>query len=163
MRKTENLQFLGGMIALGLTASLYHTITQKGNDRLASKLLIVLTQKLDPSSKGLAAENAFDIRYKDRVLRTISGNIAVLKKSRAIQLAKQLHSGFKPWYQNDKEEVIYNVLRGFKDKLQVSQMAKAYQNEYKINLIEQLQEHFNATEVAKALTIVDKLPPYRTL
>ncbi len=163
MRKTANLQFLGGVMVLGLTASLYYSFTKKRKDNLTDKFLMILTQKLDPSSKGLASENAFDIRYKDRVLHTISGNIAVLKKSRAIQLAKQLHAGFKPWYQDDNEELIYTILRECKDKVQVSQMAKAYRDEYKINLIEQLQKHFNATEIAKVLAIVNPLPPYRTV
>ncbi len=164
MNKIEKLQIAGGVIAIALSGSIYHISRTRKQDRFTKALLSVLTQRLNPATKGLTTELAFDVHYAQRVLDHVSERIAVLKKSVAKRMAIKLHEGFRPWYLGgDKEEIIYGVLRKLKDKVQGSQVAKAYQDTYKVNLIEQLQNRFDTEEIKKVLGIVRPLRKYRTL
>ncbi|GAK75611.1 hypothetical protein JCM19296_1203 [Nonlabens ulvanivorans] len=49
-----------------------------------------------------------------------------------------------------------------KDKVQVSQVAKAYQETYSKNLIDTLKDRFDKEEITIVLNIVKALPNYRT-
>jgi hypothetical protein len=164
MNTIKKLQIAGGVIAIAWAGSLYHRSRTRKRDRFTKTLLGALTQRLHPITKGLPTEAAFDVHYAQKVLQHLPGRIAVLKKSVAKRMATQLHSGFRPWYLGgDNEEIIYSVLRNLNDKVQVSQIANAYQDTYKINLIEQLQNHFDTQEIKKVLSIVRRLPKYRTV
>lgn len=164
MNKTLPLQITGTLSILALAGSLYYRSVGRKQDKLSSAILQVLTARLHPSTKGLENENALDMYYAERVLDRVSGRIAVLQPKVAKRLAKKLHSGFRPWYQGgDKEEVIYGVLRSLQDKVQASQVAKQYHQEFKIHLIEQLQNHLDREEIKKVLEILQRIPNYRTV
>ncbi len=164
MKKTLGLQIASSTVGLLLISTTYMAVRSKQRNQIATKLLAVLENKLDPARKGIENEDALKIHYADKVLRRLSGKVIVLKKTTAIRLAQQIHQGFRPWYMGgDKEEAVYAILRQLKDKVQVSQVAKAYQDTYNISLQEQLQDRFDKAEITKALRIIARLPDYRTL
>ena len=49
-----------------------------------------------------------------------------------------------------------------KDKVQVSQVAKVYQDTYSKNLIDTLKDRFDKEEITIVLNIIKALPNYRT-
>ncbi|WP_062062696.1 hypothetical protein [Aquimarina longa] len=161
MTKTGKLKISAAIASVAFGTVLYFRIRKHQQKQLSDKLLSLLMLKLNPETKGLSAQTAFDINYAQRVLSTRSGTIIVLKETTAKRFAAKIHSGFGSWYKGDNEERIYNVFRTLKDKVQVSQVAKAYQELYDINLIEKLQKRFDKQEIKKVLAIVDPLDDYR--
>ncbi|WP_271769175.1 hypothetical protein [Aquimarina algiphila] len=164
MKKVVGLQITAGTVGLILIGTTYITLRNKKRNKLASSLLGELSKSLNPDSKGLESSAALDVKYVDRVFNSSSGKIIVLKKSTATRYANEIHKGFRPWYRGgDLEENIYAVFRNLKDKVQVSQVAKAYQREHKLNLRDQLKDHFDRSEIKTVLGIISRLPKYRTV
>ena len=164
MKKGIRLKIAASTISVLLLGSLYYVVKDQKQITLANKLLKELKNRFNPSQLGLLHEKAFDVSYLNRVLNAVSGQVVVLKKSRAIQLANQLHSAWKPWYVGgDQEAVLFGVFRLLEDKVQVSQIAKAYDSQYGINLIDKLIERLDSQEISTVLRIVRTLPDYRVI
>lgn len=162
MKKTLTLQISAGVITTSLLFTGYILLRNKKREGIAKKLLKVLSPKLNTTTKKLSSEKALDVNYANKVLNTIPFRIVLLKKSSAIDYAREIHKAFRAWYQGgDDESSIYAVFRSLKDKIQVSQVAKAYQNEFNQNLQHQLQEHFDKSEIKTVLSIISQLPDYR--
>ncbi|EDP96538.1 hypothetical protein U8527_10510 [Kordia algicida OT-1] len=135
----------------------------KKRERLTSKLLSALSARIEPIKSGIGGQNAFDIHYLDKVSQVVGGRILALKESTATHYANQIKSSFKAWYQGgDDEQKVYGVFRQLKDKVQVSQVVKAYQEEYSKNLIDVLKDRFGKEEIKTVLDIVNTKPNYRT-
>lgn len=144
-----------GVTALGLR--------QRRRDNRTRKLMTALQIVVRPVSKQLSSENAFNIHYLTTVLQKVKREVLVLKTSSAQRYAQRIHSAWKPWYQGgDDEDRVYSVFRSLKDKVQVSQVAKVYQDRYSKNLIDTLKDRFDTKEIHKVLDIVKDLPNYRT-
>ncbi|WP_299186640.1 hypothetical protein [uncultured Aquimarina sp.] len=164
MKKVVGLQITAGAVALILVGTTYITLRSKKRNKLASSLLGELSKSLHPDGEGLERAGALDVKYVDRVFNSQSGKIVVLKESTATRYANEIHQSFKPWYiGGDDEELIYSVFRNLKDKVQVSQVAKAYQRDYKVSLRDQLKDRFDKDEIKKVLGIIGRLPEYRTV
>lgn len=164
MKKVVGLQFAAGMVGMLLMGTAYITLRNRKRDRIASKLLAKLNTKLNPVTEGLSNEAALDVKYVDNVLNTIPERIVVLKGSTATRYASEIHTAFRPWYLGgDLEEHVYAVFRNLKDKVQVSQVAKAYQREYQMSLRDQLKDRFDKDEIEIVLRIIGGLPKYRKL
>ncbi|EDP94675.1 hypothetical protein U8527_06935 [Kordia algicida OT-1] len=136
----------------------------KKQERLTSKLLIALSARIEPIKNGLGGQNAFDIHYLDKVTQRVSGSVIALQESTALYYANQIKSAFGAWYQGgDDEQKVYSVFRKLKDKVQVSQVAKAFQGgDESVNLIDVLKDRFDKNEIKIVLDIVNKKPNYRT-
>ncbi|WP_299212625.1 hypothetical protein [uncultured Dokdonia sp.] len=141
----------------------YVRIRAKQKDKRYTVLLEAISRVLGDIEGGLDSTKAFDLQYKARVLQHVSQTVITLKKQTANQFAKQIYDALTPWYLNDDEEKIYGVFRALKDKLQVSQLAHSYQQEYGNNLIDVLKDRLSTSEIKIIMGIVAKLPPYRTL
>ncbi len=153
---------IGGFAALGAGYSIYANVRQGRKDKLASALISEIKKAILPSSSGLVAENAFDINYSDEVLKRIPGQVFVLSSSVASKMASEIHDAFGAWWQGgDDEDKLYGIFRRLKDKVQVSQVARAYYSHHKINLIDKLYDKLTNKEVGKILSIVKGLPAYR--
>lgn len=152
------------LVGFFLTVSLYGHLRRKRKDAIASELLHEVTKLIKPATAGLLSEDAFDIHYADKVLSKVGGKVLQLKTSAASKFAQRIHSAWGAWYQGgDDEDKIYGVFRELKDKVQVAQVAAAYQQLYKENLIDKLHNKFTGSEVKKVLDIVKPLPSFRTL
>ena len=161
--KQNILIISGGAVFVLLIGSVIVGNRNRKQERLTSKLLSALSAKIEPIKNGLGSQNAFDVNYLDNVLQKVNAQVLVLKESSAEYYAKQIKSGFLPWYRGgDDEDKIYGVFRQLKDKVQVSQVAKAYQQEESKNLIDVLKERFGKDEIKIVLDIVSAKPNYRT-
>ncbi|WP_027395135.1 hypothetical protein [Aquimarina latercula] len=164
MKKVVGLQITAGTVVLILIGTTYITLRNKRRNKLASSLLGELSKSLNPEGKGLESEAALDVKYVEKVFNSLSGKVVVLKGSTATRYANEIHQAFKPWYRGgDLEENVYAVFRNLKDKVQVSQVAKAYQREHKLNLRDQLKDRFDKSEIKTVLGIISRLPKYRTV
>lgn len=156
-------KILGVSVGTLLIGSAALTIRKRNRDERTGKLLSTIKAQIQPIANGLITENAFDIHYLSKVLQAVSNEVLVLKTSTASKYAGQIHKAWGSWYQGgDDEEKVYGLFRKMKDKVQVSQVAKAYQDTYSKNLIDTLKDRFDKEEITIVLNIIKALPNYRT-
>ena len=154
---------IGVTAATGCGASLYLSHRKKKRDRLASDFIKELTRLLKPATKGLLSENAFDIHYKDEIVRSTGRQILTLKNEVATDYANQINAAWGSWWSGgDDEQKVYSVFRKLRDKVQVSQLANAYLRNFGVNLIDKLNERLDEKEIQKVLAIIKPLPAFRT-
>lgn len=156
--KRTTLQIMATAAGAGLCATIYIIIQHKRKDQLAVKLLEELNKIISPTSKGLSGEEAFDIQYADEMTKKVKG-VLWLKPEQASKYAKQIYGAWG--VMDDDEDAVYNVFRSMKDKVQVSQVSKAYATAYKTNLIDTLRNKLSESEISQVLDIVRVLPRYR--
>lgn len=162
--KRQGYYIAATVTGLLLAGAAYAHYDRKRKDKVAAALLREVTRTIQPATTGLLAEDAFDIHYPDKILRQVSGQVLTLKQESASRLAERIHNSWGAWYSGgDTENLVYAVFRELKDKVQVAQVAKAYQDNYKENLIDKLYDRFDADEIKKVLAIVGPLPAYRKL
>lgn len=158
------LKIAGGVVGVLLVGTVYGNIRRKRKDKIASELLRELSKVVKPATAGLLGEDAFDIHYVDEVLKKVKGKVLTIKRSAATKYAERIHDAWGAWYEGgDDETKVYGVFRELKDKVQVSQVAKSYQDTYNENLIDKLNDRFSDSEVKTVLDIVNPLPAYRTI
>lgn len=156
-------KIIGASVGSLLIGTTYFSVRKRSRDLRTSKLLSAIQAQIQPISSGLTSQNAFDIHFLNKVLQTVNREVLVLKTSTASRYADQIHKAWGSWYQGgDDEEQVYGVFRKMKDKVQVSQVAKAYQETYSKNLIDTLKDRFDKEEITIVLNIVKALPNYRT-
>ena len=156
-------KIIGASVGTLFIGTTFFSMRKRGRDLRTSKLLTAIQAQIQPISSGLTSQNAFDIHFLSKVLQTVNREVLVLKTSTASRYADQIHKAWGSWYQGgDDEEQVYGVFRKMKDKVQVSQVAKAYQETYSKNLIDTLKDRFDKEEITIVLNIVKALPNYRT-
>lgn len=162
MELKQKLCIAGGLTASLLGAVIYFNLKRKGQDKKAGTFLRKLSEIIKPETAGLLSEQAFDIHYTDELLKRVTGSVIKLKTSAANDLATVIHSAFQPWYYGgDDENKIYGVFRKLKDKVQVSQVAAAYEQVHGVNLLDKFNERLGGDEIAIILNIVKALPSHR--
>ena len=115
------------------------------------------------TANNLDAENAFNIYYLTKVLQNVNGQVIAMSESSATSYAKQINKAWGAWYEGgDDEDAVYAVFRKLKDKVQVSQVAKAYQSTYSKNLIDTIKDRLSEDEIKIILNIIGQIPNYRT-
>lgn len=156
-------KIIGASVGTLFIGTTFFSMRKRSRDLRTSKLLTAIQAQILPISSGLTSQNAFDIHFLNKVLQTVNREVLVLKTSTASRYADQIHKAWGSWYQGgDDEEQVYGVFRKMKDKVQVSQVAKAYQETYSKNLIDTLKDRFDKEEITIVLNIVKALPNYRT-
>ena len=160
----QGLKITGGIVSLLLVGAVYGNVRRRKRDKVASELLREVSKIVKPTTEGLLSENAFDIHFVDEVLKKVKGKVLTLNKNAASKFADRIHNAWGAWYEGgDDETKVYGVFRELKDKVQVSQVAKAYQEAYAENLIDKLNDRFGDSEVKTVLDIIKPLPTYRTI
>lgn len=161
MKVTKTTLHIAGVVAgFGLAASIYIVISHKQKELIAAALIRELSKLLNPAMIGIGSEEAFDIHYSDEISKKIKG-VLLMKPDTAQRHAQDIHNAWG-WITDD-EDKIYAVFRALKDKVQVSQVAKAYHDYFKTNLIDKLRDKLSAEEISEVLKIVNSLPRYRTV
>lgn len=156
-------KIIGASVGTLFIGTTFFSMRKRSRDLRTSKLLTAIQAQIQPISSGLTSQNAFDIHFLNKVLQAVNSEVLVLKTSTASRYADQIHKAWGSWYQGgDDEEEVYGVFRKMKDKVQVSQVAKAYQETYSKNLIDTLKDRFDKEEITIVLNIVKALPNYRT-
>lgn len=153
----------GGAVGLLIVGSTFLSIRQRKRDQKTSKLLTQIKKQLATTANNLDAENAFDIYYLTKVLQNVNGQVIAMSKSSATSYAKQINKAWGAWYEGgDDEDAVYAIFRKLKDKVQVSQVAKAYQSTYSKNLIDTIKNRLSEDEIKIILNIIAQIPNYRT-
>lgn len=148
---------------MGLVGACYLGWQKHRQNKLATKLLREVSAILQPATSGLSSEKAFDIHYREAVLQKIKGRLVVLTESAAMQYARQINAAWKGWWLGgDDENAVYAVFKALKDKVQVSQVAKAYYTAYHIDLADKIHDRMDEKEIGIVLEIIKRLPAYRT-
>ena len=157
---SKKIWIIGGVtVGAGLLGLYLFNRNEMKKNTLAAKLTRAVSEHIEPATAGILSEHAFDIHLKAKVLEKVKGKIIVLKPDAALKYAQDIHGAWG-WF-NDDENVVYGVFRKLRDKVQVSQVANAYQTTYKENLIDVLYDKLAETEIKKVLAIVKPLPSYR--
>ena len=159
--KNLALKLTGGALFTLFAGSAYLDLRRRKRDRLARELLREVVRIVNPATTGLLSEDAFDTAYLDKLLQHVGGRIIVMKESAASRVADLIHDAWSFW--GDDEDQVNSAFRSLRDKVQVSQVASAYQARHGSNLIDKLEERMDDDEVAEILAIVSALPPYRLL
>ncbi|MFY0689149.1 MAG: hypothetical protein JXQ90_18410 [Cyclobacteriaceae bacterium] len=159
MNKT--LIVAGVLTASGCALSLYVVLRNRGQDKLASELLRELNKRLHPKTSGLLGEAAFDIHYKDELIRE-GRQIRAIKPQVASDYANEIHSAWnsKSFWRDDINKIL-GTFSKLQNKVAVSQVAKAYLSNHGINLTDQLTKNLDKEAISKILKIVTPLPPYQ--
>lgn len=153
---------IAGGAALSLfVGSVWFDMRRRNRDKLAAEVLREVIRIVNPASQGLVAEDAFDTGYLEQLLQTVGSRIIVMKESAAVRIAEMIDDAWSFW--GDDEDKVNSAFRMLKDKVQVSQVAKAYQRLYNVHLIDKLNDRMSEDEIKVVLFIVSNLPPYRTL
>lgn len=147
-------------VSVALLYSLTKHFSHRKQNQLARTLIVQLEQYLNPDSAGLLAEDGFDIYYLEKLRQHIKGTLILLHNAAASRYAKDIQDSFSIW--GDDEQRIFGVFRSLKDKVQLSQVASAYQSKYKTNLIDVLSDNLSQKEISTILSITGNLPNYRT-
>jgi len=160
MENKPHLTSLSLLLIAGLTLSVQGSIRRKNRDKKTSMLLEILSGSAQPTRETLAGEKAFDIHFVPRLLRSVNGTLLLLSPEAAKSYARQVHGVWSFW--GDDEQQLYGIFRKLKDKAQISQLAASYQELFGVNLIDKLSSRLNQKELSTLLSIVNKLPNYRT-
>ena len=152
--------YIISVVGAALLYSTYRHFHRRKENKLAKQLIGQLQKLLNPASAGLLSEDGFDIYYLDKVRQQVRSGLIVLHEAVAIRYAQDIHDSFSFW--GDDEQRIYSVFRSLKDKVQLSQVARAYHDKYKANLIDVLSDRLSESEVSTILQITASLPNYRT-
>lgn len=163
MKSATIYKITGGSISVLLLGSTFISLRQRNRDKKTSEILKRIKMKLATTATNLDGENAFDIYYLTKVLQNVNGQVIAMSESAATTAAKQIHKAWGAWYTGgDDEDAVYAVFRNLKDKVQVSQVAKAYSATYSKNLIDTIKERLSEDEIKVILSIIGKIPNYRT-
>lgn len=154
------LQVTAVLAGAGLCASLYVVWDTRRKDKLTALLIEELNKLFSPTTTGLSAEEAFDVYYAEELSKKIKG-IVLIKPDVAARYAKDIYDSWG--IIDDDEDKVYGVFRNLKDKVQVSQVARAYKDAYKVNLIDKLRAKLTDNETNQVLKIVNALPRYRAV
>ncbi len=128
-------------------------------DQKASTIFTRLQQLLDDASGQLQWEKAFDVGYPRTLPKRSNQSLLVLKPQVALRYANKIHSAWGSWYQGgDDEAKVYGVFRSLTDKVQISQVSKAYQGTYGKHLIEVIKQRFSQDEIKMLLQIIKSKP-----
>ena len=156
--RKNTLKIVAIVSVVGLGTSIYIIADHRRKDKLAATFIDELNKLLNPSLTGLGSEEAFDVNYWDEVIKKVKG-VMLLKTEVAKKYAREIYDAWSFW--GDDEDKIYSVFRNLRDKVQVSQVADAYKDDYGVNLIEKIRSKLSEMEINQVLQIVNALPRYR--
>lgn len=163
MTKSKTHQAVAIGTVLCFTVVSFLSIRERIRNNRTAVLLNAIQAKISTSTQLLATEKAFDINYLREVTREAPQEVLILKHKVAIDYATRIQKSWGSWFiGGDNEAKVYAVFRALKDKVQVSQVAQAYQAQFSENLIDVLRDRFSSSEIKKVMQIVEHLPKYRT-
>lgn len=163
---------LGGMALAGIGVGAYFLLRKKEDSPFGQGKVEELDRfKGDKGNTGTGAlaeplwENPFRPSYHKETREWVAPKkLIVLKPEFAKQYAKTLKQAYGGWFGDDDEAAVGRVFgQRLKDKVQVSQVAKSFQNEYGEGLYPFLQGFLNESELRKHVNgPVSQLKNFRT-
>lgn len=156
MNKTIVFGSTLGVLTLGAGTYLYFNAMHK--KKTQEEFLDQLDSFFNPSTKGLSESKAFDIKHLENVKKSTNQTILTLKPSTAKRIAKQIKNVWGTWWSGDSEvSKIKGILQSLGDQVRVSQVAKAYLDEYRISLKDDINSRLDSKQVSSILSVTDNL------
>ena len=153
------------MIAVVLlgTGAIYGTyrVVARKMDREAAKFIVKLEAQQVPSGDQMEENSGFDTGFAYRMREKYGNKLIQLKQHAAEQLAIKIANAWNWW--GDSEKEVLSVFRSINDKVQLSQVAEAYQAEVGVSLLDDLLDRLENTPdtLAKVIALSGALPPKR--
>lgn len=161
MKQEIVLTSIGAVATIGLATSIYLKVKSDQENKLTNELIAALNKLFNPAI-GLVSENAFDVHYKDKIKSATNLPVIALHTQVAADHAQQLHDQLGQWWSGSAEvNKVYNIFRTLQDKVQVSQVSKAYALNHQEHLIDRLKDRLSEKELNTVLKIVSDKEDFR--
>lgn len=150
----------GVLVAGGVTYAIYRATARK-MDREAAKFIVKLEAQQEPTGDQLEDNSGFDIGFAYRMREKYGGQLIQLKQDAAERMAQKIADAWGFW--DDSEKEVLSVFRSINDKVQLSQIAEAYQQEEEVSLLDDLSDRLENTPdaLAKVIALASALPAKR--
>lgn len=142
----EKNDFSGYILPVGIIGLLYF---------VASKFGLIPDKQKEQRETGQLFADYTNPRYLQELLKK-PGKTALLTQASAQKLAEMIYKSKGIF--NDDEEQLYQVVKAFKYKSQISQVAGNFAAMYKKDLAAYLQSFLNENELSKIFDFWQKLP-----
>lgn len=161
----KTAQILGALAVLGLGTYVVIRVNKRSKDKKARNFLAELEDLRNPG-QGLEGLDAFNVNYLLNVQGSVNKVVNKLADSDAIEIANKIDDAWGysiPIFGGsifDAFDKIKGVFRSLKDRVEVSQVSKAYYDTYGTNLIDDLNDKLDSGEVAEIVAIVKEKQAY---
>ena len=158
---------IGGGVLVTLIGA-YFILRKKNDKGIVSSFDSVSGGSGHSSSKGDYIsepdwDKPFDMNYKKHVESYLKREVKGLDSLTAKRYAKKLKDAKKPFYKTDDTESVAQIFgKSLKDKVQVSDLSRAFWNSYKLDLWKHLTTFLSSSELTRYIRKpLRVLPNYR--
>jgi hypothetical protein len=151
--KKEVLIAIAMVSIVGISSSAYLVSRNRNRDKKSAEFIGELDAKLNPTTTGIDNDDALNQNYHEH-----SDESNRLDKDAALELARNIYYAWgQSWWEDDKEKQVYSALRNLENKTQLSQVASAYYDQYKVGLREDIKDRMSDSEVSQVMEIINQL------
>jgi hypothetical protein len=151
--KKEALIGIATVAVTGICSSAYLVLRTRKRDKKSADFIGELDEKLNPTTSGIDNDDALNPNYHGH-----SDESNRLEKDATIEIAQNIYEAWgQSWWEDDNEKQVYSALGSLENKTQISQVADAYYNEYRVGLREDIKDRMSSSEVAKVMGIINQL------
>ena len=155
---SKALKYAGVTIGLLLVASVGASVRAAGRDRRAGDFRKLLRETIVAGSVGGLANTAFNPHYRKSLTAQRGKVLRSLPQKKAEDYADEINGALK-WY-NDDEDAIHAVFAKLTNKLKVSQVAAAFLDRHKAELLPKLIDRLSDAEFTRIKNRIKSLPDH---
>jgi flagellar motility protein MotE (MotC chaperone) len=151
--KKEVLIGIAMVSVVGISSSVYLVSRNRNRDKKSAEFIDELDAKLNPTTSGIDNDDALNQNYHEH-----SDQSNRLDMDSALEFAQNIYDAWgQSWWEDDKEKQVYSALRNLDNKTQLSQVASAYYDQYKVGLREDIKDRMSDSEVSQVMEIINQL------
>ncbi len=152
----------GVVVAGGLGGSIYLNFRKQKRDEITQAFITELRKEFNPGSQGLAGLDALGENYLSKIRKGLSSSVTILvmRNEEAVKYAQRIHEAWGTL--SSDEEIVYEVLRELKDKVQISQVATSYRETYGKALSAEFTSELNDDKIQTVIDLIKSKPAYRS-
>jgi flagellar motility protein MotE (MotC chaperone) len=151
--KKEVLIGIAMVSIVGISSSVYLVSRNRNRDKKSAEFIDELDAKLNPTTSGIDNDDALNQNYHEH-----SDQSNRLDMDSALEFAQNIYDAWgQSWWEDDKEKQVYSALRNLDNKTQLSQVASAYYDQYKVGLREDIKDRMSDSEVSQVMEIINQL------
>jgi hypothetical protein len=151
--KKEVLIGIAMVSVVGISSSVYLVSRNRNRDKKSAEFIDELDAKLNPTTSGIDNDDALNQNYHEH-----SDQSNRLDMDSALEFAQNIYDAWgQSWWEDDKEKQVYSALRNLDNKTQLSQVASAYYDQFKVGLREDIKDRMSDSEVSQVMEIINQL------